>query len=99
MKHFPKIILLLVLISCFSGCNLNSKEIIELRNEIRYLETELSSVQGSPGYLFGEAFEHVDAEDYAEAVNLLNELKINFPEWNKKIVEEYINNYSKLVKK
>ncbi len=80
-----------------SGCEMNGKEIVELRNEVRYLETEISSVRAAPGFTFGEAFDYVDAGDYAEAVNLLSDLKNEFPEWNSDIVTTFLEKYSKMV--
>jgi len=88
---------LLVITLLLSSCNFNSQKLIELRNEVRHLETEVSSLKASPGFAFGEAFEYVDAADYPEAVRILKELKLDFPEWNKKIVENSIDEYSALI--
>jgi hypothetical protein len=78
-----------------TSCNLNSQKIIELQNEVRFLETEVSSLKASPGFSFGEAFEYVDAEDYKEALTILKTLQNDFPEWNKELVEKFIEEYSK----
>jgi hypothetical protein len=97
MKKMIKIIVTMVLALSINGCDLTSKELIDLRNEIRYLETEISSIRAAPGFLFGEAFEYIDAKEYNEAVNLLKELHTEFPEWNSAIVEKFLSEYSNLV--
>ena len=89
----------LLILFILQSCNLNSKELIELRNEVRYLETEISSIRTSPGYYFGEAFDYLDAGDYGEAVSMLNQVKTEFPEWNSGIVNEYLAKFSELAKK
>ena len=93
MKKYFLFVCLIMLIS-FNSCNFDSKEIIELRNELRFLETEIASIKGAPGYLFGQAFDYIDAEDYSEAVKYLEELQYDFPDWNKEIVVKYLNQYS-----
>ncbi|MBN1302623.1 MAG: hypothetical protein JW995_15500 [Melioribacteraceae bacterium] len=97
MRNSAGVIILIAAITFLAGCNFNGKEVIELRNEIRYLETEISSIKGSPGYMFGEAFDYIDAGDYTEAVGYLKALQTEFPEWNKSIVEKYIGEYSLMI--
>ncbi len=89
---FFVIILLMPLF--LTSCNFNSQKVIELRNEVRFLETEISSLKAAPGFAFGEAFEYVDAGDYSEAIRILKELQTDFPDWNKEIVAKFIEGYS-----
>ena len=85
-------ILLLILIA---GCNLYSEENQELRNELRQTEIELSSIMGSPHFMFGEAFDLVDQEDFPGAVAKLEMLQHSFPDWNSGLVEEFIERFAK----
>lgn len=99
MKKYFIVTIILLLSVLTSSCEFESKELIELRNEVRFLETEIASLRGSPGFLFGEAFEYVDAGEYAETVRLLEELQTSFPDWNEDTVSENIKIYSEILDK
>lgn len=79
-----------------TGCKFYSEENQELRNDLRQVEIELSSIMGSPEFTFGEAFELVDQSNYNEAVTKLENLQYYFPEWNTKITTEFIERFRKL---
>jgi len=81
-----KIIILIFASLLISSCTNDIKENQELRNELRSREIELSSVQGTPGYKLGQALEYANNGDYPEAVQWLDDLQNNFPDWNKEIV-------------
>jgi hypothetical protein len=91
-----KIIIIMLLLQ-MTGCKFYSEENQELRNELRQIEIELSSIMGSPEFMFGEAFEFVDQKNFGEAVAKLEYIQYNFPEWNAELVTEFIERFAKLV--
>lgn len=78
-----------------AGCNFYSQENQKLRNELRQIEIEISSIMGSPEFMFGEAFDLVDQKNYKDAVAKLEQLKNDFPEWNSDLVAEFIERFKK----
>lgn len=68
------------------SCTNQVKENQELRNELRSMELELSSMQGTPGYKIGQALEYFYNEDYEEAIKWVDDLENIFPDWNKEVV-------------
>lgn len=85
MKYVSILIIIFFLSSCTDFYNENQM----LRNELRNMEIEIASIKGSPGYLLGEAFEMIDQNEFIEVEKLFDSLKVEFPEWNKKLVEEF----------
>lgn len=92
-----KLMLFLALLP-LAGCNFYSEENQKLRNELRESEIEISTIMGSPEFMFGEAFDLVDQENYADAVAKLEKLQNDFPEWNTSLVAEFIGRFKKLGK-
>lgn len=86
MKYF----VFLFIVFALASCKNYTKENQELRNELRSLEYEFSSLQGSPGCMLGEAFESLELKKYDEAITKINEVKESFPEWNEGIMDELI---------
>ena len=76
-----------------SGCKFYSEENQELRNNLREIEIEISSIMGSPEFMFAEAFELVDQKNFDEAVTKLENLQNYFPEWNAELVNEFIERF------
>lgn len=97
MNKIKFLITAVILAFSISSCELDSKELIDLRNEVRYLETEIASIRSAPGFILGEAFEYIDAEDYNEAVTRFEQLQKEFPEWNSEVVKGFLSEYSKHV--
>ena len=79
-----------------TGCKLYSEENQELRNSLRQIEIELSSIMGSPEFMFGEAFELVDQRNFKDAVTKLENVKLYYPEWNSEFLNEFIERFKKL---
>ncbi len=90
-----KLILFLALLPV-AGCNFYGEENQKLRNELRQVEIEISSIMGSPEFMFGEAFDMVDQDNYEEAVMKLEQLQNDFPGWNTDLVAEFIERFKKL---
>lgn len=84
-KHLLLFIALLGL-----SCGDSIKESQEMRNELRYLETELITIQSSPAYKLGEAFDFINEKNYDEALSLIKNIRENFPDWNGALLEEII---------
>jgi len=61
-KVFMKIIIFPILLFVLSSCTNQIKESQELRNEVRSLEIEISSLYGTAGYKFGQAMEYFDGK-------------------------------------
>lgn len=99
MKKIFAFVVISIQLFLLTGCELESQELIELRNEVRFLETEISSLRGSPGFMYGEAFEYVDAGDYIQAVEILKNLQFEFPDWNAEVVNSFIEKYSEIKSK
>jgi hypothetical protein len=76
-----------------TGCNFYSEENQKLRNELRENEIEISTIMGSPEFMFAEAFDQVDQENYTDAVAKLEKLQNDFPEWNADLVVEFIERF------
>jgi len=79
-----------------AGCEFYSEENQKLRNDLRQNEIELSSIMGSPEFMFGEAFELVNERNFKDAVAKLENVKNNFPEWNTDLLTEFIGRFKKL---
>jgi len=94
-KVFMKIIIFPILLFVLSSCTNQIKESQELRNEVRSLEIEISSLYGTAGYKFGQAMEYFDGKDYEEAEKWLADLQNSFPDWNKEFVEDTIKKIRK----
>jgi len=90
-----KIIVILLLLQ-MAGCEFYSEENQKLRNDLRQNEIELSSIMGSPEFMFGEAFELVNERNFKDAVAKLENVKNNFPEWNTDLLTEFIGRFKKL---
>jgi hypothetical protein len=91
-----KNIIVLLLLLQIAGCNFYSEENQQLRNDLRQSEIEISSLMGSPQFMFGEAFDLADQKNYKDASAQLEHLKKSFPEWNADIVTEFIERFSQL---
>lgn len=79
-----------------TGCELYSEENQGLRNDLRQNEIELSSIMGSPEFMFGEAFDLVDQRNFKDAVAKLENIKHNFPKWNTELLTEFIERFKNL---
>jgi hypothetical protein len=78
-----------------AGCNFYSEENQQLRNDLRQAEIEISSIMGSPQFMFGEAFDLADQENFEGASAKLEQLKNDFPDWNTDLVAEFIERFKK----
>ncbi len=79
-----------------TGCKFYSEENQELRNNLRQIEIEISSIMGSPEFMFGEAFELVNQSNFKDAAAKLEKIKYGFPEWNTELLNEFIERFRKL---
>ena len=89
-----KIIIILLFLQ-MTGCKFYSEENQELRNNLRQVEIEISSIMGSPEFMFGEAFDLVNQRNFKDAAAKLENVKHNFPEWNTELLTEFIERFKK----
>jgi outer membrane protein assembly factor BamD (BamD/ComL family) len=91
-------ILTFVLISffIFAGCNTYEDENRELKNRNEQLERRADSLENSPAYLYGLAYDHIQNQNYDEAKAVLFDLNRKYPSWNQNMVIESINHVNRL---